>query len=71
MDTTIYEGKVKWFSARKNRGVIIDAAGEDVEFDSEQLNGTETIRKNTRVSFQVAYDWDRNVFAINITPKNL
>ena len=62
-----FRGKVKWFSKRKGKGEITDMVGERVDFSVDQLmTENETIRKGENVVFEVAYDWDQNLFAINV-----
>ena len=64
----VYQGTVNWYSDRKGFGSLRDMSGEEVQFAKSQLNGA--VRKGTSVTFQVAYDWDRNLFGINVTPQS-
>ena len=67
-----YEGKVKSFSIKKGRGVLLDRRGEPIPFYRSQLRPKETqsIAPNTKVTFQVAYTFDEDIFALNVTPAN-
>jgi len=63
-----FNGTVKYFNARKKKGVITDGTGEDVPFKQSQLRpaGKKTIDKNADVTFQAAYTFDGDLFAINV-----
>ena len=67
-----YEGKVKSFNIKKGRGVLLDKRGEPIPFHRSQLRPKETqsIATNTKVTFQVAYTFNEDIFALNVTPAN-
>lgn len=64
------KGTVKWFSAKRGYGFLVDEDGIDyfVHYTEIQSEGFKTLRKNMRVSFEIEEDEKGRSIAKHVIP---
>ena len=67
---SVFFGKIQFFNAMTGKGVITDASGKPVPFHRSQIRpkGTNSITRGTEVEFKAGYTWDRDLYALCVTP---